>query len=209
MTRSILLWVWLLSTSAISQETKPMKHIFYLHGMIIEVQGINAESEEFGPYKYEDILDSLEATGARVHSEVRTTNTDFNTFSEKISAQINALIQDGIQPHDISVIGASKGAMMAMAISSLNKQPVNYILLGGNSEQTEQSFDWKLHGSILGIYEKSDLIAGKDYSYWIARSPEARVFQQLQLNTGLGHGFLYRPIEEWLGPALEWIMLKH
>lgn len=209
MTRTTLLMVWLLSISLSCQETKPMKHIFYLHGMIIEVQGVNAVSEEFGPYTYKDILDSLEAMGAQVHSEVRTTNTDFNAFCEKISGQINALIQEGVQPHDISVIGASKGAMMAMAISDLNKQPINYILLGGNSDHTEKSFDWKLHGSILGIYEKSDRIAGKDYSYWIARSPDVRVFQQLQLNTGLGHGFFYRPIEEWLGPAREWIKEKH
>jgi hypothetical protein len=48
-------------------------------------------------------------------------------------------------------------------------------------------------------------VAGKDYSYWIGRSTEALEFEQLEINTGLGHGFLYRPVTAWLGPAKEWI----
>ena len=209
MHRTILFFIVLLvSVSLNAQKTKAVKHVFYLHGMIIEVQGVNAVSDVFGPYKYEDIIDSLKSTGYQVHSEVRTTKTDFNVFCQKISQQINQLINDGVAPNDISVIGASKGAMMAMQISSSTTHPVNYILLGANSDRTEKNFNWKLHGRILGIYEQSDTVAGKDYSYWIDRSSEAKEFQQLKINTGLGHGFLYRPISAWLGPAKDWIALK-
>ena len=185
-----------------------MKHVFYLHGMIIEVQGVNAVSDVFGPYKYEDIIDSLKSSGYEVHSEVRTTKTDFSAFCNKVSQQVGQLINDGVAPGDISVIGASKGAMMAMQISSSTTHPINYILLGANSDRTEKNFDWKLHGRILGIYEQSDTVAGKDYSYWIERSSDAKEFQQLKINTGLGHGFLYRPINAWLGPAKDWIAHK-
>lgn len=205
---SLLLLVWLVSSTLNAQETKTMKHVFYLHGMIIEVQGVNAVSDVFGPYKYLDIIDALEATGYSVHSEVRTTKTNFNAFCEKVSQQITQLINEGVRPQDISVIGASKGAMMAMQISDINEHPVNYILLGANSDRTETTFNWKLHGRILGIYEQSDTVAGKDYSYWIGRSSEAKEFQQLKINTGLGHGFLYRPIKEWLGPAKDWMAFK-
>ena len=201
----VLTSFWLLSASLAGQDTRPVKHVFYLHGMIIEVQGVNAVSDVFGPYKYSGIVDSLNAAGYQVHSEVRTAKTDFNAFCQKVSREIDQLILDGVSPRAITVIGASKGAMMAMQISGLNKHPVNYVLLGANSDSTEQRFDWELHGHILGIYEKSDTVAGKDYSYWINRSPEAKEFEQLEINTGLGHGFLYRPIKEWLGPAKEWI----
>lgn len=194
-----------MSITLACQDMNTGKHVFYLHGMIVEVQGVNAVSDEFGPYKYEDIIDSLRTAGYRVHSEVRTTKTDFNAFCTKISREIDQLIRDDVPPQDITVIGASKGAMMAMQISDLNKQPVNYVLLGANSDRTENNYDWKLHGRILGIYEKSDKIAGKDYAYWISRSPEAREFRQLEINTGLGHGFLFRPAKEWLEPAKEWI----
>ena len=60
-----------------------MKHIFYLHGMIIEVQGIHAVSPQFGAYEYTTIIDSLKATGAKIHAEVRTEKTDFTNLERK------------------------------------------------------------------------------------------------------------------------------
>ncbi len=192
---------WLANTPA----KQPMKHIFYLHGMIIEVQGINAVSPDFGPYEYTEIIEALEETGATVHHEVRTKETDFYEFGKKVSEEIDALIKAGVSPSDISVIGASKGGIMAMYISNINKSNINYVLLASNSDYTEKTFDWYLHGSILGIYEASDTVAGKDYKFWINRSKDAIRFEQLQIDTGLNHGFLYRPIDAWMGPAMKWI----
>lgn len=189
-----------------ASQTSPSKHIFYLHGMIVEIQGIHAVSEQFGPYEYTAIIDSLKATGAQVHNEVRTQDTDFIQFAEKTSQQIDRLIARGVSPADITVIGASKGGMLAMNISHLNMNPINYVLLGADSDYSEKTFDWSLHGNILGIYEKSDDIAGKNYQFWKDKSPEAIRFERLEINTGLNHGFLFRPIKEWLEPAKAWII---
>lgn len=188
-----------------SPKQESMKHIFYLHGMIIEVQGIKAVSPQFGPYEYTTIVDSLKATGAKVHAEVRTEKTDFNEFGKKVSKQIDDLIAKGVVPSDITVIGASKGGMIAMYISDMNLNKVNYVLLGSSSEFTRKTFDWNLHGNILGIYEKSDTVAGDNYQYWIDKSTNASKFEQLQINTGLGHGFLYTPNKAWLKPMKEWM----
>lgn len=191
-----------------SPKQEPMKHIFYLHGMIIEIQGIHAVSPQFGPYEYTAIVDSLKATGAEVHAEVRTEATDFFEFGKKISKEIDDLIAKGVDPSDITVIGASKGGMIAMYISDLNTNKINYVLLGSSSDYTRQTFDWNLHGNILGIYEKSDTVAGNSYQYWIDKSTKAVKFEQLQINTGLGHGFLYTPNSAWLDPAREWMNHK-
>ena len=188
-----------------SQKKESMKHIFYLHGMIIEVQGIDAVSPQFGPYEYTTIVDSLKATGAEVHAEVRTEKTDFNEFGKKISKEIDDLIAKGVSPSDITVIGASKGGMIAMYISDMNINKVNYVLLGSSSDYSRKNFDLNLHGNILGIYEKSDTVAGNSYQYWIDKSTNATSFEQLQINTGLGHGFLYTPNNAWMNPAKEWM----
>ncbi len=200
-----ILLICMISTTLSCKQTEGMKHVFYLHGMIVSVQGIHAVSEEFGPYEYEAIIDALKAEGYEVHAEVRTTRTDFDAFCRKISAQIDQLISEGVSPRDITVIGASMGGLMAMQVSDLNPHPVNYVLLGANSDRNEKHFDWHLHGHVLGIYEASDQIAGKDYTYWMKRSSEASEFEQILINTGLGHGFLYTPDEAWMGPAREWI----
>ncbi len=198
----------MVASLACTQQGQPRKHVFYLHGMIVQVQGINAVSDTFGPYRYTDIVDSLKASGYDVHSEVRPPETQFEAYARKVSGQIDELIGQGVKAGDITVIGASAGAQMAMAVSDQNTNPINYILLAANSDRLEKSFSWKLHGRILGIYERSDQIAGKNYDYWKNRSPDARPFEQLEINTGLDHGFLYQPLPDWLGPAREWIAGK-
>ncbi len=206
MKKTSFLLIILFFTISCKDELATEKHIFYLHGRIIELQGPNAVSEQYGPYQYQAIIDTLKTTGAIVHHEVRTETTDFDEFSQKISNEIDALIKKGISPVNISVIGASKGALMAMNISDMNKTPINYILLGSNSDQTESQNNWVLHGNILAFYEESDQIAGKSYQYWInQKNREYKSFKQIKLETGLGHGFLYRPIDEWVKPTKAWI----
>ncbi len=187
---------------------KNEKHIFYLHGAIIESQGIEAVSSRYGAYRYTEIIDSLKSTGATVHNVVRTTKTDFFEFCKQTSDQIDSLVNDGVRPEDISVIGASKGGIMTMHISDMNQHPVNYIVLAANSDRLEQSYDLNLHGRILGVYESSDRVAGKHYEYWIEASTNAKEFKHIEINTGLGHGFLYRPIKEWFEPAKAWMGLE-
>lgn len=181
------------------------KHVFYLHGRIIELQGAQAEHEQFGRYLYQDIIDSLQSENTIVYHEVRDTTTDFYKFTEQTSRQIDSLIKTGVLPHHITVIGASKGAVMTMHISHLNTNPINYILLAANNDYIELENDWTLHGNILGIYDRSDNLAGKNYQYWIDRSVATAKFKQIEINTRLGHGFLYRPIAAWLQPTKNWI----
>ena len=185
--------------------TSTERHIFYLHGKIIETQGVNANSEKFGPYKYLEIIQALEKTGAKVHQDIRTESTNFDAYTLKLSKQISKLVESGIPPNLISVIGASKGALLAMQVSSQTIYPINYVLLGANNKQIEEQYTWMLHGNVLGIYESTDKIAGKNYDHWINRSKQTSHFEQLEIKTGLGHGFLYTPRPEWLEPCLEWI----
>lgn len=188
-------------------DSTPEKHIFYLHGRIIELQGVNAVSVDYGEYKFQDIVDSLKSLGAEVHAEVRTEQTDFDQFCAKTSKEIDALIKKGVAPSDITVIGASKGGVMAMTISDLNQHPINYVFLASNNDQIEREHDWKFHGRVLAIYEVSDTIAGKKYDVWEKRSAEAKAFKQVKLDTKLGHGFLYTPMKEWLIPVKSWMSL--
>ena len=180
------------------------KHLFYLHGRIIELQGLPAESPQFGPYEYAAIIDSFRQNGFVVHHQVRTATTDFFSFVEALSLAVDSLLNEQVAPSNITVVGASKGAVMSMYLSHLNPAPIRYVLLGANNDQIEEQFDWQLHGTILGVYEASDLLAGKNYHYWASRSPKAERFEQLRLNTGLDHGFFYRPIQEWLKPTIAW-----
>jgi hypothetical protein len=183
----------------------PTKHIFYIHGRIIEQQGKNAVSEQFGKYEFDGIIHSLKVENAIVHSEVRTSNVDVEMYATTISKQIDSLIKSGVKPIDITVIGASKGAIIASTISNLNTNAINYVFLAGNNDYQEMNSDWKFHGQVLCIYDSSDEIAGKNYDYWKNKENFTTKFEQIELKTNLGHGFIYKPLNVWIEPTKKWI----
>ncbi len=183
----------------------PTKHIFYLHGRIIEQQGKNAVSEQFGKYEFDSIIAALKVENAIVHAEIRTSNVDVEIYAVKISKQIDELIKSGVESKNITVIGASKGAIIACTTSSLNTNAINYVFLAGNNYYQEMNNDWKFHGQVLCIYDSSDGIAGKNYDYWKNKENFTTKFEQIELKTNLGHGFLYKPLNVWIEPTKKWI----
>lgn len=184
----------------------PTKHIFYIHGRIIEQQGKNAVSEQFGKYEFDSIITALKVENGIVHAEIRNSNVDYKLYAEKVSKQIDELIQSGIEAKNITVIGASKGAIIACNISSLNTNAINYVFLAGNNDYQEMNNEWKFHGQVLCIYDSSDDIAGKNYDYWKAKDNFTTKFEQIELKTNLGHGFLYKPLNVWMEPTKKWIL---
>ena len=95
-------------------------HLFYLHGKIIEDQGLPAVSDEYGEYQYIEILETFSEYGFTVISEVRPRDTDSFTYAEHVIAQINDLLAADVPAEHITVVGASKGAGIALLVSSLS-----------------------------------------------------------------------------------------
>jgi hypothetical protein len=184
----------------------PTKHIFYLHGRIIEQQSKNAVSEQFGKYELDSIIAALKVENGIVHAEIRKSNVDYKLYAIKVSKQIDELLESGVEAKNITVIGASKGAIIACNISSLNTNAINYVFLAGNNDYQEMNNDWKFHGQVLCIYDLSDDIAGKNYDYWKAKENFTTKFEQIELKTNLGHGFLYKPLNVWIEPTKKWIL---
>lgn len=177
-------------------------YVFYLHGRIVEEQGENAVSPDFGRYEYRAILEALAGGGSTVISELRPAGTAVAGYARKLAKQIRALLTAGVPATSITVIGASKGGAIALRVSqTLDAQGIGYVLLGSCSEGTPVS---KLHGDVLSIYERSDRI-GRSCQSSFAKSPRLGKRRELEIDTGLRHGFLYRPIGEWLQPTLAWL----
>ena len=177
------------------------KHVFYLHGRIVEIKGANAieTTNGYGAYKYNAIIDSLNAHHLIVHSEVRPATTQVNEYAQKITLQINDLINKGVAASDICIIGASKGASIALKIAELLNNPqVGYVLLAGCCSDEHIT----LSGRVLSIYESSDFCGSCKTTGTITINEG--VLKEIMLSTGLRHGFLYTPLKEWLNPALNW-----
>lgn len=179
------------------------RYLVYLHGAIVEELGAEAVSEEHGRYEYAAIVERFAGAGFVVIGELRPSGTDPAGFADRVAGQVRALLAAGVAPERITVLGASKGAVIAMLVSSRVEAGVRYVLLAGCNERIFAAYPASLHGDVLSIQEASDPIGGSCRPLF-DRSPALGARDEILLETGLRHGFLYRPLDAWLLPALAW-----
>ena len=178
------------------------RYLFYLHGRIVEEQGAEAVSERFGPYAYEEIVQVFSDRGFTVRSEVREKDTDVHEYANRLARQIKGLLDTGVAPQRITVVGASKGAVIAMLTSTrLQNSEVNFVLIAGCNDWVEQNLAINLCGRILSIFEQSDEI-GRSCQLIFSASTCEPVVREIELTTGKVHGVLYQPLSEWVEPTV-------
>ena len=198
-----------ISTSVPLKIESAAKYLFYLHGAIVQEQGINAVSKDFGPYKYLDILDTLKRNGFNVISEARPKGTLEEEYAQKISAQIDTLLHAGVSPENIIVVGASSGAYITIEIANkLKNKKINYVIMGLCNEYAVNYFsNYKdLCGNFLSIYEATDPHGSCEKIFMEQHCQPG--FREIKLNMGNSHGFLYQPYKEWVVPLVAWINEK-
>ena len=179
------------------------RYLFYLHGRLVEDHGPDAVSPDYGPYEYSAIIRQLSAEGFTVISGIRPPKTDPQIYSEGVADQIGHLIAAGVAPSHITVVGASKGSVIAMLVSSRLTSAVRYVLLANCNDYVLKAFSLSLHGDVLSIYEDSDDL-GRTCVPLFDQSPDLGRRQEVRLTTGLRHGFIFRPLADWLRPAVAW-----
>lgn len=195
-------------SSHLPQEIKKSEnYLFYLHGGVVTVLGNNAVNQsvpEWGPYEYLNILDSLRSRGFTVISENRKEGVDDSVYVNKLVGQVDSLIRAGAKAKKIVVLGASAGSHIALhASAKLKNKKINYVIMGGCWPDTYKSYqNITLYGKFLSIIESTDP-HGTCYQIFESRN-HVSSYQEIKLNTGLSHGFLYKGHREWIDPILEW-----
>jgi ketosteroid isomerase-like protein len=113
------------------------------------------------------------------------------------------LLEAGVPPEHIAVVGASQGSWMTMLASTyLENRKVNFVIIAACSADEGFLDLVNLQGNVLSIYERSDL-AGSCQKYRTDATGLGE-YKEVELNTGLKHGFIYRPMKEWIEPAVAW-----
>ncbi len=184
------------------------RYMFYLHGRIIEDQGIPAVSAEYGEYKYEAILEKLAGFGFTVISEQRPKNTDGMRYAERVAGQVTELLSAGVPGENIMVVGASKGAGITIALSNfLANKELNFVLMGTCDPETTQLFMQQnafLYGNVLAIRDSVDELAGSCQKLFVFSEGKIARHEEIVLHVGTGHGILYNPLDEWMLPVIQW-----
>jgi hypothetical protein len=183
------------------------QYLFYLHGYIVESRNTRPVSPKFGVYEYSKILETLKDSGFVVISEARQKNPEIEPYARKVADQIRHLLKAGVPAEHITVVGASQGSWIAMLASTyLENRGVNFVLIAACSADKQFLKTVNLHGNVLSIYESSDVAQScRDYR---ADATGLNDWKEVEVNTGLKHGFLYRPMKEWVEPTVAWAKAK-
>jgi hypothetical protein len=199
-----------LSAYAFPRSIEPdSKYLFYLHGKIIEDQGIPAVSPEYGEYEYEAILQKFVDHGFTVISEQRPRNTDSMKYAERVAGQVKILLGSGVPAKNVTIVGASKGAGITIEISHLLENlETNFVIMAiCNPDEVEALKQNRtiLYGNVLSIYDSVDTLAGSCREIFaLSEGKGLGRHDEIVLHVGTGHGILYQPLDEWMLPSVKW-----
>jgi len=185
-------------------------YLFYLHGGVVTVKGDNAINDpvpEYGPYQYSRILDTLRAHGFTVVSERRFLGVDDSVYAIKIAKQVDTLLKAKVPVSNIILVGASAGSNVVLLASDRLRNPeMKYVIMGGCSPDIYKYYvELQLTGRFLGIIEASD--SRGTCAKIFENRQQVKDFKEIKLNTGLNHGFIYKPFAAWVDPVVQWFQI--
>lgn len=197
----------LFSFASFSQtKNENQRYIFFFHNKFVEENPLNVAHPKYGKAEYNEILESFRKDNFIVFSEKRKKNTNAADYAQKITKQVKALIKKGVPPNHITVIGTSKGGYIAQFVSTYLSNPdVNFVFIGCFRDVDIQEIpDINFCGNILTIYEKSDIYGVSAIKRKETSKCKIEHFKEIELNTGLKHGFLYKAADNWIAPSKKW-----
>jgi pimeloyl-ACP methyl ester carboxylesterase len=185
--------------------------LVYLHGRIVgEQQDRRPKHPQFGYYELDQILEAFRQRGFGVTCDMRAKGEALAPAAEHAAEQVRALQAAGVPPGRITVLGASMGAEVALLASAkLHEPELRFAVLGACLSLSVPEL-WaergrRPAGHLLAIREKSDETTEPCPAWTDAAGPRGRLeVRELLLDTGLRHGFLFRPLPEWVDPVVEW-----
>jgi hypothetical protein len=163
---------------------------------------------EWGPYEYFNIVDSLQKRGFNVISEMRKKGIDDMVYIKKISSQIDSLLSASVKPEKILVVGASAGWNVSLHVSArLKNGDIRYVIMGGCWPESHKNYlEIDLYGHFLSIIETTDPHGTCNGIFEDRKGLSSH--QEIKLNTGLSHGFIYKGYKEWIDPIVIWFQKK-
>ena len=206
-----ILLIFIVTNCHSNKEIKNTKYeqdyIFFIHNKFLEDNPDGTFSDKYNvTVDYKGILQSFENDGFVVFSEKRSSKANERAFANKVISQIDSLISKGVQPNHITVIGTSKGGYIAQFVSTFAKNPdLNFVFIGSfQDSDIEEIPEIQFCGNILTIYEKSDIYGVSAIKRKETSTLKINRFKEIELNTGLKHGFLYIASDEWIKPCKMW-----
>lgn len=203
---AIISCLLLCSTLSACEADTSERIVFFLHNRFLEAHDLNDSHPAYGPAHYLEITSKLEEGGLIVISEKRKSVVRTREYALEVVGQIDSLLKIGVEPSNITVVGTSKGGYIAQYVSTFANNPaLNFVFIASYTRRDiRQMPDINYCGNILTIYEKSDPYSSSAAERKVLSTCEIAHFAEIELNTGLQHGFLFQPLDDWILPTIKW-----
>ncbi|AZA76936.1 alpha/beta hydrolase [Chryseobacterium sp. G0186] len=209
--RNIFIAVLSLFSMVIYGQNSKKHYIFFLHNKFLEDHSLQEKHPKYGVAEYESILHQLKDKNTIIISEKRKANTEPSVYAEKVKKQIDSLMGKGVKAGMITIVGTSQGGYIAQYVSYYEKNPqLKFVFIGASfkDDSLEKDKNFRLYGRILSITEKSDdSHVPLSHEQRFIRS-DIKDFKEIELNTGLNHGFLFKALKDWIIPVKSWVYRK-
>jgi hypothetical protein len=135
------------------------RYVIYSHGLIVEGGDPKPISPKFGQYDFPAVRQALFNEGDfNLIAYQRPKNADFDGYVETLKSWVKRLLDAGVRPSRITLVGFSRGGQTtAYASSDLAAEGINTALM---AICTDGDFVREppllLGGNLLSIYEMSD-----------------------------------------------------
>jgi len=181
-------------------------YVIYSHGLIVEGENETPVHPSWGTYEFPAIKAALSRDASyHVVAHHRRANTKVAAYVEQLEGWVRRLVELGVSPQRITLVGFSRGGeITARTASRLKPLPINTVLLAtcwehGVQDEPKISFS----GRFLSIYETSDVALS--CRKLATRSDALDEFEEIAISTGEQHGAFFRPRPEWVEPLLNWL----
>ena len=196
------------SVSAQRNVDLKVRYLFYISGYIVHEGDTRPASPRHGVYEYKKILETFKQQGFVVVSESRKQSSEIEPPATKVATQVKDLLSAGVLPQNITVVGASQGSWIAMLVSTyVSNKGINYVFIAGCAAENGLLKLVNLHGNVLFISERTDLPGS--CKRFRDDATGVHEYKAIEVNTGLQHGFLHRPMKEWIEPSVDWAQRQH
>jgi hypothetical protein len=203
-------------------------YLFFMHGLFPEIRGADAFHPPFNKrYETTALAKAFSEKGFSVITEIRRQGTLVEDYAKKVGDQIKKLMDSGVAPAKIAVVGHSKGGAMTLVTSSVvGNDNVSYVVLAGCALPTTKSignespredylrFNSKYapaaKGRMLSLFDAEDDIT-KSCNEYASVATNVK-FEEQELNTGsrrgYGHAIFYSPDPKWFDVTVDWLRKK-
>ena len=180
------------------------RYVIYSHGLIVEGSDPKPVSPKYGEYDFPEIKQSLYKDGGFNLIAYQRPKSADDSYADTLKSWVHRLIDAGVAPSRITLVGFSRGAgLTALASSGLSSAGINTALMAICEDgEVSHASGLNLGGNLLSIYETSDELGscGK-----LAARSHLKSFKEVSISTGKKHGAFFQPLPEWIQPLKAWI----